>query len=984
MAARRCFSGNATFIRCALITAVVFLQIFLIICSPASAQNQSPNDQARLKALKNQLELYKVARERHEHDEFFRNSREAAVDIESSGLNWLSDYTKNSAVSDLFDVGESGVSVVAKQRMAEKMGVDSMSPERAERAKRLIDQSVDGRYTRPVKILGNIYKDGKLISEIKDQLEKGTLHGDNLDTAIVAMQTFKEGFPQALGGLSMIPGGSVQNKGIEVANTAMEIVGGTLLSGLYLVKAADTKNDVEKSEIRSKALKEIVGVTSKSLVAVGGSGMAELAAEAKLAYIDADVVSRLTYWAGAQYSAHSLRAEADKVRGDAITLLNQKINDTQHQIDLLNTRDDPALLQFMEGVGIDGNGAKRKLGEPGGIKLNTAAADQIAAKLDIDSVDYDPASGKVVLAGHTSKYEFDLDIFQTVLRLAAEVSEPFFGLYPANYPEWDSAPTWLSKQIYSKYGRDGYATLASRLTSVGIHLPMAGGRNCYAADLRLLDPALYGEMDEKFDLREERVYSPTWLRYTHVGEILYQADTNIKAILTGVRRNDDTLQLADVWKIPGFLPATFYEHKSSAGRLNLELDASNVPASASHVELSEVRPKLQYYPRKPGTDQDLPRTEDEQQVVDLFDNHWQEFVSGVEPFAQLMNVYRAYVAARYLVAKNPGLAKQIADFGEPGDAKSLPAYHVGESSVTGCVAGGRLEPLRPDGKGYFQIGGGASGGTAFKLSEKINYISGASKDHGDGLLNAALGSQEGIFEQGDRTALAIGFDDRNYPLSDQRKFLIFLLGTTAIIGGVLLGLMRRFGKKMNADHICPHCAVIHRRVEMLGFFCDIAAIGSVLFLLGILFAAAVYSETPSATQFFVMIGSTACFVGILGVLGYLAHVAVAMVNRARQPMLTPTRHLAAGARILGVLLVVVLFSGGLSERALAQKTMLLSGGYGQLILRVIGETTVIREALIILTLSIIVSALLRWALPFMLHSNPLPLGLKSHLKGSGG
>src|SRR5205823_5028755 len=133
----------------------------------------------------------------------------------------------------------------------------------------------------------------------------------------------------------------------------------------------------------------------------------------------------LGYWVGAKMAARGLRSEADSLQGNAIAQLNYRILTTQWAIDQKEK------LLKME---------RRMEKEPGGIKLNERAIDELISSLDIESIGYDPIQRIVVLSGRRSRYAIDMDIFSTVFRLALEHDEPFFSLNSVNIKDWDSMP----------------------------------------------------------------------------------------------------------------------------------------------------------------------------------------------------------------------------------------------------------------------------------------------------------------------------------------------------------------------------------------------------------------------------------------------------------------------------------------------------------------------------------------------------------------
>lgn len=960
---RRAAASLATALAAALMPALVAVSTNAPPAWSQAAAAADPDPRERLTRLKHQLELYREIRAKHQRDDFFRVSREDAVRLEEMGLEEL---RKFEVAKSLFGMLEAGPDVM-RLRMERSLGVDKLPPAPAAAARDAIKTYIDQRQGGELIKYGGLGKDVLEVSgRLIDRRPSTPAEELRFNDAVTAVTTFEATFKNGTFLLSKVPGGTLASgKMADQAAVVAEILGTSTRGLLYTLKMQAATTPKAREEARAEALKEVAGLVAAGVKVTEREAALALSTQAKLVAINVDVWSRLGYWWMARSAASGLRHQASEIQSAAINQLNYQIMVTQYEID-----------KAERAVRIAERKAARPLREPGGIKLNNIAADAIAARLDISAVAFDAVSGKIVIEGKQSRNEFDLAVFQTVLRLAAEEHEPFFSLNAVNDVDFDAILTDLSRRIHYKYQRGGNAPLARRLVETGLRIPSKDGRECYFADLARVDPALSQAARSGYDDREEMVYSPEWLRYTKVGRVLYEADTHIKSIVTGFRVIDGKLMIADVWDIPGFQPK-FLTATIGAGRANLELDASEVMATPGRVDLSAVKPKLVYVARKPGTSEDLPPTPEHSRIVEHFDRNWQAYVDRVPPLAELMTVYRAYVAARFLVARQPRLKQQILDLGVPTATDVWPLYTAGTMSVAGCVANGRLTPLDGSGR-VLSYGGALSGGTSFKLDRKIKYVADDRPAESLTFPMAEMRGKSGVVERDGRTALILDYDEPTLPLDRQWRMFGLCLAAALAAAGLLFGIRRIWPPAPPSQPLCLHCIALHRRLETTAAATDVVAAAALAFVAILPYLAAANVDVPSWLQAAAATSVVAGTMTAAASLGFLVHLAAAKWRQAPQPMIGPARWLGAGCRWIGLALAAVLLSNGASTTSIAERLVEFDLGTGSRLVGAIGDLSVLRTALLVLIACALGSVALRWVIPYLRHSRPLLLGLHLH------
>lgn len=479
--------------------------------------------------------------------------------------------------------------------------------------------------------------------------------------------------------------------------------------------------------------------------------------------------------------------------------------------------------------------------QPGGIKFNGARADGIALSLDVTGVEFDPANGRIVLLGKKSNVPFDLGVFADVLRLAVERAEPFFSLEPRNSKDWDNSVGIIAHRLERHFGSP--QAVAARIRAVSGPPMRRGGYDYYYAPIDRVDAAAAAAVG--FDDRVKLVFSPDWLRYTKLGWMLYLADVEIKAVATGFLDRDGTIVPAANWTFDDFDPAWVFHGGSEAGRANFELAPVTVPAAGGRIDLSQVRPRLYVTGRKFGTDEDTRPSASDRKLSRHFDRDWREYVAKVPEFGQLEMIYRAYVAARYLVRNHPGLAQRILAMPRLADSH-LPPLLVRRPAVLKAVyQNGHLAQL-PGTKGiYYSIDLGYSGGTEFKV------FSGGT--NGKGNVTVAAGDTGPVTAQFawlDKTRSGKGTANPSWRVrGDDRAATIVFAGDTdrplpnrwvqagaaavalvlSILGVLAVALRRLPWQRLAGRIVCPYCLARHRLLGSLELTADLATGGALVF-----------------------------------------------------------------------------------------------------------------------------------------------------------
>lgn len=790
---------------------LTFLCLLVLLPQMLVAQD-SPKPQEEMERLQRRLQILRAERAKHEQGIFFRASREEARQMEEDGLQTLHEFDPLATAT-----GVAVASVKPIQDWLKRRYSKSFTEE---------DRHIWQHITKAPKVFVDTHK---ALEELRRLAESGHYAARDIDIAIKKFEALKNG-------LSPL--------GFDPAISDMSgLFFGTTLTLLNVARATKSPPH-ERKQYYTKAAKEWSGAAGAAVKL--GKEASQVVPMARLAATTAEPWWRIGHWAAASLAARGLRSEADEIQSKTIAGLNYNILVTQYEMDQLARKS-----------------KMKPQKEPGGIKLNGQRADEWAVGLDIQSVRYDPIRGTLVLSGERSQHTVDMEIFSTVLRLALEHHEPFFSLTSTDHKDWDSVPTRAGDLLRRKYftTQQGQQQVADRMRKLSPPLKFRDREYHYAL-VRDFDPALYEDVVRDLDVRQQLVFSPEWLRYSQVGWILYEADLTIKSVVTGLLQDGTRLSQAPVWDIPGFEPEwllTDLTDRYGAGRANFELDdESSLPVNGSSINLSQIRPKLVIVHRKPGTGEDDPRPCDLcDRISGHFADHWQEYVKRVPALARMQTVFRAYVAARYLVKRHPGLAARIYAMPRPEVIDSTPLYHLTNTVLRVAIEDGKLAPLIP-GSRVYHLGGGFGGGIAFKADDKIrpNQTSGK-VDAWAATMFPTDYAGDGYRVEGNRVGVYLHFGFDRYPTDRQKRFWFFMVGASALFGLGVFAWQGLSSRETPAPFVCRHCIAVHRLTEPLGWGCDVTAVGTVIFLLCLPFAAAWHEARPSIIQAVIAFGAVA-------------------------------------------------------------------------------------------------------------------------------
>lgn len=606
--------------------------------------------------------------------------------------------------------------------------------------------------------------------------------------------------------------------------------------------------------------------------------------------------------------------------------------------------------------------------EPGGIKFGSVEAERIAVNLDVSAIRYDPARGTLIVSGRRSEHEFGIDLLVTALRLAVERHDPFFSLDPVQPRDYDAASRQIMDRVEKTWlqTRAGQQRLIDGMTAL-CRWPV--GERYYFAPLSQVDPESAREIlrvRQDFDPREKLVFSPAWLSQTRFGDILFRADVAIKSIATGLiyEESDGSLRRVDV---PGYNLEWLFDDLES-GRVNLELDDAVLRMNGGAIDLSQVRPKLVKVHRARGTLEDRPPCERCRHVVDHFDRTWEQYIRQVPVFAELTMAFRAYVAAKMLVQRHPGLVQRILQIPREQDRGLSTLYRIDDPVLWVSVQNGKVTTFPGKPFSVF-LGMGAAGGISFNLDRRLRLADSA-EPIDPWVRGTILGPSRPYVEEADRGAVLLSFSVSR--LSDATQCILWL----TLIGACLLvaagGYFRSNRARAFAPPVCAHCARMHRPTEAVVAFCDIVAAGTTLFVLSLPFVAAWHGGTGSMGQIATAALMVAALFGGAAAAAYGAARVLARLCKADPRRVGMLSSLGAGARLLGWILAFLLLSVGLGSDVVSNRVIrLLGSDSGERVLAALGGTEILSWALILLLASAVVALAARWIVPLLFRSRPL-------------
>jgi hypothetical protein len=618
--------------------------------------------------------------------------------------------------------------------------------------------------------------------------------------------------------------------------------------------------------------------------------------------------------------------------------------------------------------------------EPGGIKFSGARAEELAATLDVTSIAFDPIRGQIVLVGakQQTAQTFDLDVFADVLRLAAEEYEPFFSLDPSEPNDWDESLTPIVEALARNYRPEEIAQRVRELSPTGIP---HGGRIYYYTTVEALDPELAAAANRGRDLTVNVVYSPDWLRYSKVGAILFDGDLAIKAVASGFLERGGAIEPAFVWQLADFDPVWLHRDGESAGRANFELAHAEIRQSNMRLDLTEVHPGLYVTARKSGTNVDLKPSAHDLHISQHFDKHWQEYVAQVPEIARLQMVFRAYVAARFLIKHHPGLAARIQAMPREVPPEQPPLRIVSPTVIRVAFQDGKPVPLI-SGQGLYDLSLGYGGGVKFGVEPEdkeaarvtVQTVSVDSNDWVQGLLAAVTYGGEGYREEPGGGAVVLYFDSLPGLSSAWHMRVIAAVGILVLLTAGTVLVLRQFDwQQLGLLPTCRHCARIHRRIGWLALLPSAITVAAMLYL-SLLPLLGAYEARWSLPQ----IVAAACILIAVAVsfimLGSLTRAVASAVRSDAPQSRGPATAFFTGAHVACLAFAVLLLHRGFSSHAIENNLVrMLSPAVIERVLLRLGGIQPMAIAALIAAAGSVITIVVRWGGPYLLGSRPLPL-----------
>lgn len=891
-----------------------------------------------------QLRAYREMRDKVERGHVSDAQWQAAQDMEEFGMNTLKELSFLSAARDITKaVNLDKLSVVPLRANLPYVLYVAEAAEKAYKAEKDLEKHrAEGRAADP---------------------EYAKSYQAKLDGAIFLVEQLKR------------PTQLVQRKEWAYGDEKkMDCLTGTALSALYALKAATAEGKDERMRWGIKAGKEVSEtllkfptVNTTSPTTMGGVLNAQTNRSGVLALdkVLAETSARLMVSAVAISWSDSMQAEALLRKENTLSDLNYRIMVADYERDKVLA-------------------AERKLArglppkEPGGIKFNSQRADELALKLDIDSIAYDPVRGRLVISGKKSEEAFDLDIFADVLRLAVEEYEPFFSLEPSNIKDWDDGLTRFVAKLRQKYPTKGFAEeLARQVRKSCPHPTERGGRSYYYMTAFDFDATVAAEANSEHDHSAKLVFSPNWLRYSKVGWILYEADIAIKGVASGFLERGHRVIPSAAWDLPDFKPVWLNQgERIGAARANFELAEGSLIGSNGKISLAEIRPQLYITARESGTSNDLVPTPEYQAISNHFARNWHSYVDHVPELGRLQNVYKAYVAARYLVSQHPGLAERIRALPRRPDWPEQPPLRVIPPTVIFvCYEGDQLVPLDDAGKRWWSIGGTGFGGVSLDAGRKIAPPVLGKQTLSNTWVGSTLlepNSQLEFEEHGDQAAVA--FEIGAEPMPPEPMQRAAALVSAMLLGMALLGAtLRRWDwQQMELTRTCGQCGKIHAWTGWVALLGSVLSASGFFCLLGLPLLVAWHS---GGAQWLPLAFGVLLLAGVAAALMLLGKLVLAGMRRLRPAVPGQIGLLQAfflGVQLSGIVMLAALWQGGVSAGTVgATCQRLLGTALGERLLVQLAGPAPLAWAAWTLAGGLIAVLFSRWVVPLMLGSRPL-------------
>lgn len=772
-----------------------------------------------------------------------------------------------------------------------------------------------------------------------------------LDRAIHVLEQLKRPLPLAESQWGRVGG---MDKKVECVSHAA-------LSTLYLLKSGFVDNAEERLKLRAAAGKEASELALKGTT-LNQASITSLPDALNPATNRSGVLAldKLLAELGARLMvAATAISWADSMRTEALLRKENTLSDLDYRIMVADYERDKVLAaqRRLE------RGARLK--EPGGIKFSSARADELGRQLDVDSIDYDPVRGRLVLSGKKSSDAFDLDLFREVLHLAVEESEPFFSMDSSVPLDWDKTLVRIAPLLREKYDPK---TLAARVQALCRQPIRHGNRTYYYATTDELDPVLAARAHHGFDISEKLVFSPNWLRYSKLGWILYEADMAIKGVAAGFLERWPHVIASPAWETPDFKPSWLLEKAGYAGRANFELDDAGVLDADGRRSLGDVRPKLIVAAREPGSREDVyPAPPWCGEISAHFSRNWAFYVERIPELRQLQTVFKAYVAARLLVREHPGLAERIRGLERPVDWPEQPPLRVIRPSIVRiCTVDGELVPIDPDRNAWWNVGGGFGGGANFKLQNLERRDRPAPPAPWTSLALLDPASTLEVEEHGDRAAVPLEIvlePPPSEPLERATAAVLVLLLGAALLGAAL---GRWDWQQLAPRETCTHCGVVHAWAGRLALLGSVLTASGLFFLVGLPLFLAGQAEAEVGMP---LLAAAVLIPGAVALLTLLGKVLLAALRRTRPGTL---QEFVAGSQLASFALVLVLCRRGVSTSAVLGAWRDLYGvEIAERLLVQLPEPAAPVWAVWILAAGLVLAVFCRSLAPFLFGSRPL-------------
>lgn len=201
--------------------------------------------------------------------------------------------------------------------------------------------------------------------------------------------------------------------------------------------------------------------------------------------------------------------------------------------------------------------------------------------------------------------------------------------------------------------------------------------------------------------------------------------------------------------------------------------------------------------------------------------------------------------------------------------------------------------------------------------------------------------------------------------------LLLALEAVAVVAMLAFSPSRLEGSKLV---LCARCAQLHDRAEVFGRGADAAAVGALAFLIVLPFVAAQYESGFTFSGALLAVSVMIAVLAVAAEIDFLARSAAARIWPRLSWSAEPARIIGGGARWLGIILAVYVFSASYNGAGReAPGVGALFGGVGQRLVVDLASTWTIWVAVTILALAQIVALLSRWLVPLVLGSLPTSL-----------